>query len=561
MQYLPQEKQFFNKPNFCSSQRKVNQLDGLPVCQTEAHRSAVTLHCQVGLAAFLLILLSACAILPANTGRSTSYALEHTEETQLGQSVAAIRASNPGKDGIYPLPSGRDAFAWRMVLIAAAQRSLDLQYYIWQNDTTGQLMFEQVWQAAERGVRVRMLIDDQQTRGLDATLAALDAHPNIEVRLFNPYVHRGFRGADIAIDFKRINRRMHNKSFNADNQVVIMGGRNIGNEYFSADTKLDYSDLDLAIVGPAVHEVSREFDLYWNSESAFLAGSIIGVSAADGPSRLQERWDKVRHDPDAQQYIETVRNTQLLQLFLEHRQPPEWSHARIIYDDPEKVLQQPEQIETHLLPRIKAVMGMPTRQMDMISPYFVPGKEGAQTLDKLQKNGVQIRVLTNSLAATDVAPVHAGYKKYREELLRSGVKLYELKPNAATLERKKSKEDKTERHGSSGASAGLHAKAFAIDCSRIFVGSFNLDQRSSRLNTEMGAVVDSPVLARRLSDAFDDRIQDTAYEVRLAADGHSLEWIEHTEEGERIYTQEPQTGWLQRIWIDFLSILPIESLL
>lgn len=516
-------------------------------------------HCHAVFALLIATLLSGCASLPDNTDRTPSLALVHTDDTLLGKAVAARAAANPGKDGVFLLVRGRDAFAMRMALVAAAQRSIDLQYYIWKGDTTGQLMFEQVWNAAGRGVRVRLLLDDQQTRGLDKTLAALDAHPNIEVRLFNPYVTR-FRVGDIFADFSRINRRMHNKSFNVDNQVAIVGGRNIGNEYYGADPGLDYSDLDVAVVGPVVREVSHQFDLYWNSMPAYPASKIVGANADDGEAHLRKGWDKVKQDPEAQQYVEAVRATPLLKQLREHTLPLEWTHARIVYDRPEKVMQPPESVDTHMLPRMQEAMGRPMRQLDMVSPYFVPGQDGAQGLDALCKRGVQVRILTNALAATDVAPVHAGYKKYRVQLLRSGVTLYELKPSATTVERKASKDDAQHRIGGS-STAALHAKTFGVDQRRLFVGSFNVDPRSVRLNTEMGAVMDSPALAQGLSEALDKRILEDAYQVRLAADGHNLEWIERTEEGEKIYTNEPETGLLRRMWVGFLSFLPIEELL
>lgn len=508
----------------------------------------------------VLALVGGCMSLPQNVERTPSLALVHTDDTRLGRAVGVRAAANPGKDGIFPLANGRDAFAARIVLAAVAERSLDLQYYIWKPDTTGQLMFEETWKAAERGVRVRILLDDQQTRKLDATIAALDAHPNIEVRLFNPYVNRSFRVGDIATDFARINRRMHNKSFNADNQVAIVGGRNIGNEYYGADPRLDYNDLDVLAVGPAVREVSRQFDLYWNSVSAYPAASVIGQAVFEREAHLRDDWAKVRQDPETLRYIDTVRKTPIVQQLLDRKLPLEWTSARIIYDDPEKVLQPPERIETHLLPRMRATMGQPMHELDLVSPYFVPGKEGAQAFAALAERGVRLRVVTNSLAATDVSPVHAGYKKYRKALLRSGARIYELKPSAELQERKK-KEDDVDKHSIGGsASAALHAKTFAVDRSRIFVGSFNLDPRSSRLNTEMGAVIDSPSLAKQLSEAIDTRVANSAYEVRLV-DGDHLEWIEHTSEGDMVYTKEPQTGVLRRIWIGFLSILPIEGLL
>lgn len=522
-----------------------------------AGQALFRMRCRASLVALIVITLCGCASLPANTGRTPSFALTNTDDTQIGQAVSVRVAANPGKDGIHALAGGRDAFALRVVLAATAQRSLDLQYYIWKPDIVGQLMFEQVWLAAERGVRVRLLLDDQVTRGMDATLAALDAHPNIEVRLFNPYVNRGFRVGDIAVDFARINRRMHNKSFNADNQIAIVGGRNIANEYYGADMLSEFSDLDAAMVGPVVRQVAKQFDLFWNSESAYPASAIIGSSDADGMTLLREAWEKVRQDPAAQRYIEEIRNTPLLQQLRERSLDLEWTNAQIIHDDPEKILQSTENVETHLLPRIHAAMGRPLRELDLVSPYFIPGKEGAQNLIELCQSGVQVRVLTNALAATDVAVVHAGYEKYRMALLRAGVKLYELKPSAASKERKKDKDDDKTAGGSS--SAALHAKTFAVDRQRIFIGSFNLDPRSSKLNTEMGAVLESPALARRLSETLDTKIPTDTYEVQLADDGRTLKWIEHTAEGVKVFTHEPETGLLRRMWIQFLSILPIED--
>lgn len=354
-------------------------------------------------AMLFVTLVCGCASLPDNIDRTPSLALVDTDDTPLGKAIAVRTAANSGMDGVLALADAQGAFAIRMALVAFAQRSIDLQYYIWKDDTTGQLMFEQVWNAAERGVRVRLLLDDQQTRGLDTTLAALDAHANIEVRLFNPYATR-FRVGDIVTDFKRINRRMHNKSFTVDNQVAIVGGRNIGNEYYGADPGLDYSDLDVAMVGPVVREVSHQFDLYWNSTPAYPASVVVGTNAAGGEARLRAGWDKVRQDPVAQQYMATVRESPLLKQLRERTLPLEWTHARIVYDRPEKVLQPPENVETHLLPRMEEAMGKPMRELDLVSPYFVPGKDGVQGLAALRERGVRVRVLTNALAATDVAP-------------------------------------------------------------------------------------------------------------------------------------------------------------
>ena len=496
----------------------------------------------------LVITLAGCASLPRDVNRPHSKALADTGSTRLGRALAPVVAANPGKTGIHALSNARDAFAARAVLARAAERSLDVQYYIWHADTSGRLLAGELWRAAERGVRVRLLLDDNNTRGMDEAIAALDAHPNIEVRLFNPYANRGWRLGELAWDFARVNRRMHNKSFTADNQASIVGGRNVGDEYFGADSPVAFADLDVLAVGAVLPEISASFDAYWNSESAYPASSLIGTAGGGVP---QETADE---RPDAARYVEAVLATPLLQSLLSGSVPLEWAHARLVQDDPSKVLQPPERTELHLLPRLVEALGEPAREVDLVSPYFVPTKEGTAALVALAARGVKVRVLTNSLAATDVAPVHAGYAKHREALLRGGVRLYELKP----FVEKKSAQDR--RPGGS-SDASLHAKTFAVDRSRIFVGSFNFDPRSARLNTEMGIVVESARLAAQLSEGLDRDIRHVAYEVRLAGDGRSIEWLEHSASVERHYSSEPGAGALKRLWINLLSILPIEWLL
>ncbi|WP_232324378.1 phospholipase D-like domain-containing protein, partial [Variovorax sp. WDL1] len=245
----------------------------------------------------LALLLAACATLPAAVHRSPSSAFTSTDDTFLGKALAPELMAHPGLTGILPLIDAREAFAARMALAQAAERSLDMQYYIWRGDTTGQLLLEAAWAAAERGVRVRLLLDDNNTSGLDGTLAVLDAHPNLEVRLFNPFANRSLRAGDFALDFSRVNRRMHNKSFTADNQVAIVGGRNVGDEYYGADQLLGFQDLDVVTVGPVVRQVSRQFDLYWNSEAAYPATALLGKPPPDGAVRLLAQWAGLRQQP------------------------------------------------------------------------------------------------------------------------------------------------------------------------------------------------------------------------------------------------------------------------
>jgi putative cardiolipin synthase len=342
---------------------------------------------------------------------------------------------------------------------------------------------------------------------------------------------------------------MHNKSFTADNQASIVGGRNVGDEYFGADSPVEFADLDALVIGAVVPEISASFDAYWASESAYPASSLIA------PSKTRLPWEKMQGREGAARYAEAVRATPLVQMLLAGDLPLDWAQTRLVQDDPSKVLQPPERTELHLLPHMVEALGEPKREVDLVSPYFVPTKEGTAALVTLAARGVKVRVLTNSLAATDVSPVHAGYAKYREALLRGGVRLYELKPSVPEKEKEKEKE---ERRGAGGSSdASLHAKTFGVDRSRIFIGSFNFDPRSARLNTEMGVVAESARLAAKLSEAFDKELGGVAYEVRLSADGGSLEWID----GDVRYTSEPGTGIFKRLWVDFLSILPIEWLL
>ena len=503
----------------------------------------------------LALLITGCVGLPSLDGRTETIALLDTQSTRLGRSLAPLAAANPGKSGIYALAEPRGAFAARALLAAVAERSLDVQYYLWHGDQTGYLLFEALWQAAERGVRVRLLLDDNNTGGLDATIAALDAHPHIDVRLYNPLVHRGARGLNFLTDFTRVNRRMHNKSFTADNQATIVGGRNVGNEYFGAGAGVEFRDLDVIAVGAVVRDVSKAFDLYWNSASAYPAALLVGSAAQHAAASLRAKFEVVRDDPVSASYLQALRNTTLVRELLEGGLAFEWTTAQLFRDDPAKTLDTTDRTDVLLLAALLKEVRSLNTSFDLVSPYLVPGEDGTQALAALAGRGVQIRILTNSAAATDVGAVHAGYARRREDLLRAGIRLYELKPSA--LERESEEKQKT--GGSSGAS--LHAKTFAVDRSRLFVGSFNFDARSARLNTEMGLLIDSPALAARLAASFDNEIPKEAYEVRRDAVSGNLEWIERKRAQETRHTSEPGVGILSRAWLGFISILPIEWLL
>ena len=510
----------------------------------------------------LPLALGGCASLPQNTGRTQSTAPTDTAQTQLGAKITVMADAHPGLAGIHALRNPVAAFTARIGIAMAAERSLDVQYYIWHQDTTGYLLFEALWQAAERGVRVRLLLDDMTTKGLDSIIAALDSHPNIEIRIYNPFAHRNSRVLDYVGDFSRVNRRMHNKSMTADNQVSIVGGRNIGNEYFAADQGVAFADLDVLAVGSVPREVSAEFDLYWASESAYPAARLVKAADAASIAAMLEKFKATRASAEARQYLEAIKTSDFLSQLHAGELPLEWCLAKVHYDDPAKSLHPPERTEFHMGPRLRHAMGQPVRSVDIVSPYFVPGKEGAAALGAYARNGVKVRILTNSLAATDVGAVHAGYAKYRETLLAAGIKLYELKPTAGQLAARKTKAAEDGKEPSLGSSsASLHAKTFALDGERIFVGSFNLDPRSIALNTEMGVLLESPALAQELQNSFYDNIPQNAYEVVLKSPGGGLEWIEHRPDGDVRHSKEPETSWFRRLGVGLQSLLPIEWLL
>ena len=509
---------------------------------------------QVWAAVLAALLTAGCTGLPSLEGRTVTSAVVDTDSTRLGRAIAPYAAVNPGKSGIHSLPVPVDAFAARGVFAQTADKSIDAQYYIWRGDQSGYLLLEQLWRAAERGVRVRLLLDDVGTAGLDTTIADLGAQPNIEVRLYNPLANRGLRAINYLTDFSRINRRMHNKSFTVDNQVTIVGGRNIGNEYAGTGRGVIFEDLDVIALGPVVREVSAAFDLYWNSESAYSAASLVGRAGADAARRLEARFAETRADPEAVEYIARLRETPMVQDLLGGKLQFEWTDVRLLRDDPAKTLDTAERKDVLLLDDLLRAVGAPAKSFDLVSPYFVPGEKGTADLAALARRGVTVRILTNSLAATDVAAVHSGYAKRRNDLLEAGVQLYELKPTVPG----ERPEEKRRSGGSSSAS--LHAKTFALDHQRIFVGSFNFDPRSALLNTEMGLMIESPTLARLLGAAFDTRIPRDSWEVRRSAQG-GIEWIERTSTDEVHSKTEPGVGFLKRLWIQILSILPIEGLL
>jgi putative cardiolipin synthase len=450
------------------------------------------------------------------------------------------------------LDDSLDAFAARYRLTEMAERTLDVQYYIWENDMSGLLLFSVLLAAAKRGVKVRLLLDDNNTPGLDDTLRLLDSHPNIEVRLFNPFSFRILRALGYLTDFARLNRRMHNKSYTADGVVTIVGGRNIGDAYFGAGEQPLFSDLDVMAIGPVVKDVADDFDRYWHCRSVSTLQNVLEMSESDSSQRIElpESW---YNDDITRRYLHKLETSQFMASLDQQSLPLIWAKTRLLSDDPVKG--EGKAPRHSLLPqRLFDVMGSPGERIDIISAYFVPTRAGVAQLLRMVRKGVKIAILTNSLAANDVAIVHAGYARWRKKLLRYGVELYELKP---TRDRVSVVHDRG-LTGNSGSS--LHAKTFSIDGRKVFIGSLNFDPRSTLLNTEMGFVIESEVLAEVIHKRFMQSQRDMAWQLRLDRWGR-INWVDRVSGSEQVLKKEPATGFWKRVLVKLASVLPIEWLL
>ena len=509
-----------------------------------------------------LFIIAGCTALPSLKDRKVSYALsaDDAESTSMGQALSPQVQAHPDQSGIYALANPHEAFAARALLTNAAERTLDVQHYIWRNDLTGTLLLDSLRKAADRGVRVRFLLDDSANRGIDPLLAAFNSHPNIEVRLFNPLAIRSPRWINYIVDFPRLNRRMHNKSFTADNQATIIGGRNVGDEYFGATEGVLFSDLDVLAVGSVVRDVSDDFDKFWNSESAYPVQTLLPEPDADELKRFARKAAATEKNPDAQVFITALQDSSLVNDLIGNDIELEWAPTLMLSDDPRKILGTVPANET-VAYDLKRYFGDPTSHMDLVSSYFVPTEVGVNYLVSLADDGISVRILTNSLAATDVAAVHAGYAKWRKPLLEAGITLYETRPHDNDTKQTRSRGRSGSGPGPFGSSgSSLHAKTLTIDDKRVFVGSFNFDPRSAELNTELGFVIDSPAMAYEIHEAFMGQVPTTTYEVHLSEDGE-VYWTEHSDGSVIRYDSEPQSGIWRRIWVGFLSLLPIDWLL
>jgi putative cardiolipin synthase len=511
-----------------------------------------------GLARLALVLcaaqLAACAgtVAPvAPPHNHEVHAIADPETTALGKVFAAEAQKHPGLSGFDLITSGRTAFEARYVFAHLAQRTIDAQYFIWADDATGRNMLLALLDAAARGVRVRLLLDDLNLDGQDSTLAAVRAHPNIEVRLFNPFETRNAHTLDLLYDFARLNHRMHNKAFIVDNAVAVIGGRNMADPYFSADEQANFRDLDLFAAGPIVRAASQEFDEFWNSPWATSIHRL--VSERPTPDEVHEMVAHLHDQIDATPYpFRTAVDAPFLEHFVDAvRGRLIWGKPTLLADRPDKPMtSEPELAETlHA-----KVGGAIEKELLLESAYFVPAGNGTAHLCALRQRGVEIRVLTNSLASTDEASAYAGFMRHRDDLLRCGIELHELRPDAAFVQR-----EWTWLRGRSEAE--LHTKAVVFDRAAVMIGSFNLDPRSRNLNTELAILVESPALAAKVA-AFITAGMSLANSFRLELDeDDDVVWVAEDQGSQIRFRRSPNAGLWHRLEADILSLLPIEELL
>jgi putative cardiolipin synthase len=527
----------------------------VPTLRSPAALAACRRLAAAALAGLALLLATGCAALPGAVARQPSTAMTGTGTTLQRIADDSRAGQDPAHAGLRLLPNGDHALDARLALIRRAERSLDLQYYAWNDDDTGRQLLAALREAGQRGVRVRLLVDDLHAGAVQPLLAGLDAHAGIEVRLFNPLPVREGSVAGRVLgslhDFDRINHRMHNKLFIADAALAVIGGRNIGDEYFMRSPVANFVDLDVLVAGPVVAEMAAVFDRYWNNDRAWpvqgLGGDILGAA-------LRARFDEaVAAAPvglDAEPRDRLGRTSVSAQLDagrVELLAAP----VRLLADAPDKQRCPGEDDATcasadpSTVDELHAAMRRARHELKITSPYFVPGASGMAMLQEVSSRGASIRLLTNSLGATDEPLVHWGYARYRPAMLELGVQIRELSPNLIT---------RTHAFGSFGRSAArLHAKVVVIDGRWVALGSANMDQRSARLNTEMALLVDSPALAAELARLASAEALAGSYRLRLGDSGN-VEWMVSDGDAEHALTDEPHLGWAQRLRLGLASL-------
>jgi putative cardiolipin synthase len=501
----------------------------------------------------IFLMLTGCATtLPTDVQRTPSTAFANYDTTSIGQFFEEAALRHPGKSGFAIIRKGRRAFTGRIAMTAIAEKTIDLQYYIWEPDTTGWILALQLVEAADRGVRVRILLDDHTLEGRDSRIATMDAHPNIEIRIFNPFAHRGWRLFGFLTDFDRVNHRMHNKLVVMDNALAIVGGRNIGDHYFGVQPGTNFRDLDVGAAGPIVREVSKVFDHFWNGDWSYPIAALVERNYTEADLReavatVREMINKDKYPYPLDEDVES-RIGQLGKI----RDSAIWAPGRVIWDDPSSIAEgkKVDDIQEAVFRKLATL----DKELLIESAYFVARERGIQTVKKLAEKGVRVRILTNSLASNDVVAAHGGYASGRKRLIENGAEIYELRPDAVS-------KTVTEKwyFGAGRSRAALHTKAIVFERDSVLIGSLNMDPRAGEINTEAVLYVKSEELARQVIAYMDEGVlPQNSYRVQLDDDGNLI-WITEKDGQEVRYTHEPESTFWQRFVSGFVQMLGIED--
>ncbi|HSO23631.1 MAG TPA: phospholipase D family protein [Chondromyces sp.] len=524
-------------------------------------RAASRRHAALVAALAVMVLAVACASLPEQVEREPAVAFAEPESTWLGRYFADGMAEHPGENGFALLASGRQALLTRLAVIEVAEKSIDAQYFIWHGDDSGRLVMDALLRAAARGVRVRLLIDDAHAQGQDLAWKTIDAEPNIEVRIFNPFANRGSalsRGPEMIGRLGRLQHRMHNKLLAVDGQVGIVGGRNIGDEYFGVDAGFNFHDLDVLASGPVVGDLLEGFDAYWNSEWAYPI-SVLRSEKKD-PERSAELRVRFARDVAALDdfpYPTAFRGDEVRAQLDGLQDRFIWASARAVFDVPTKVSGDES---SELVEALRDLVLGADEEVLISSPYFSPSEASLETPDTALQRGVVHRLLTNSAASNNIVPAHSVYKKYRKRVLASGVRIHELQAEPAL------RRDYLAPRAA-GSRVGLHAKVVVVDRRDVFIGSYNFNKAGALLSTETALIVSSPVLAEEIAAIIEDAMRpENSWQVVLDTPGKpgkpksgSLAWIGVRDGREVRLTGEPDTGFFRTLSIGFYSLLPLKE--
>ena len=508
-----------------------------------------------------LFLLSGCASLEIDDSRKPSYAFSNDESTQLARQLKTVtEKQSTNLSGFIVLDTGKEALLKRLVVVTAAEKAIDLQYYIWNSDHSGRLLAQQLLLAADRGVHVRLLLDDFNIGDRDDVLNLFSAHPNIELRVYNPIASRSGFGKILGLlgDFGRLNQRMHNKSIVVDASVAIVGGRNIGDEYFDLHREMNFRDRDVIAVGNIVKDVSKSFDAYWNNDRAFSLTALdkaIPTEQEIDDFRTQLNQQVVGDQEYIEQAYETIRV--LGGSIDEWKSNLVWADAELIFDIPLSIDEQDGDQVKRVANKLADLARQVEDELIIESAYLIPGDKGVALLGKLGQKGVRVSALTNSLASNDLTTNHSGYARRRQAMLENLVDLYELRPDAAVCQDLVESIHKCDED----TLFGLHAKSMVFDRKIVFIGSFNVNQRSVFLNSETAMIIHSPEFAEQIATDIENSFNgENSWQLELTTDGE-LEWLENTNSEVKRYRHEPKTGFWRRFTSGFYSLFPIEKYL